>query len=102
MTKRFGNTTVIAILVVLIVAAGGVLVYYGTKPTDQPTNTINIVTNTSALDPADEQQLDSETPTAPTITDSGDLDTATATLDQVDLNAGTEDSEQLDTYADEF
>ncbi len=103
MTQRLGNTTVISILIVLIVVATGIVWYYGfAQPAAAPTNTVDPVTNTSTLDPADEAQLNVETPNSPTVTTTEDLDTASTTLDQVDLNAGQMDNDQLGSYADEF
>lgn len=48
---------------------------------------------------ADQQAVAKETPEAPTINDTSDLDKATATLDQIDPEANDLESAQLDSEA---
>jgi len=84
---------VIALLAVIILAAGAFLWYQWSKTTTEPTTTNTSVTNQTVTD---------DVPTAPAVTTDDDLTTAEATLDQVDVNANASDETSLDAYLGEF
>lgn len=87
-SSRQGNTIVIAILIAVIVAVGGFLLYQSFKTTSQLTSNTQVTNQAAVTD---------DVPSAPTITTTADLTTAATVLDQTDLSANVSDSTQLDT-----
>ena len=80
---------VIAVLVVIAIGATGYLAY-------------NRMKDTAKSPTASEQAEKGTTPDAPTIDDTGDLDTAAQILDQTNLDASASDSTELDTELNSF
>ena len=80
---------VIAILVVIAIAATGYLAYSRMK-------------DTAKAPTAGEQADKGTTPTAPTVDDTKDLDTAAQTLDETNLDASVSDSTELDSELNSF
>lgn len=79
----------IAVFVVAAIGATGYLAYDRMKDADKtPTAT--------------EQTENANTPTAPAVNDSKDLDEASKALDETNLDASLSDSAELDTEASNF
>ena len=89
-TTNRGNTVVIAVLLVVILAVGGFLLYEVMKPS---TSHVATQTTNTATD---------DVPNPPTIATTADLDTALTVMDRMNLNAQDSDSDSLNASVDEF
>lgn len=80
---------VIIVLVVAVLAAAGYMVY------SRMNNTASKTSSTS-------DQATSTTPTAPAVNNTSDLDTASKTLDDTNVDATVSDTAQLDSELNQF
>ena len=80
---------VIAVAVVVAIGATGYLAY-------------NRMKDTSKAPTASDQATNGIAPTAPKVSDSKDLDTATKTLDNTNVDASASDAADLDTELNNF
>lgn len=83
--------------VVLLLAIAGLLAYIGYRVYGQYSSTNN--PNTAST--SSESRVASDVPSAPQIKSTRDLDKASATLDQIDVNASGDNS-KLDSELESF
>ena len=101
MSNRRGNTAVIAILIVIILAAGAIAWYMATNQPETTNTAANVRTNTTVTN-ATESDAALGVPEVPAVDSEADLAAAEATLDQVDFANDGGDSALLDSYLSEF
>ena len=89
MTKRESGFSVVEFVLVLVFLAGIVGVGYWVMHRNDNKQPAAVTSNSS-------------TPTAPTVQKTSDLDSASQTLDQTNVDAATSDSSQLDSLANGF
>ncbi len=91
-SKQQGFSAVEAVIIVLVIAAIGVVGY----------TVYNRKHNAKAEPSASQQRVNGTTPVAPAIEDTSDLDSATKTLDDTNIDATASDSRQLDSEINRF
>jgi hypothetical protein len=89
---QLGFSAVEVVIAFFVVAAIGVTGYLA----------FDRMQDTSKTPSANEQIQKGTTPTAPAVDDQSDLDAATKTLDETNLEASTADSTELDTELNSF